>query len=219
MIDLHTHTLFSDGELIPAELIQRAEVKGLKAIALTDHVDMSNLETVLAGIIKAVEQLNPLHEIRALAGVELTHLPPELIGPLARQARDLGAQIVVVHGETLVEPVPPGTNQAALEAGVDILAHPGLITPAQAELAAQKGVMLEISARKGHCLANGHVARLALMAGAGLVINTDSHAPSDLIDLAQARRVGLGAGLAPEQVEAALANSRRLADRAGAVEV
>ena len=158
--------------------------------------------------------MNHHHEMVSIAGVELTHVPPALIGPLTRMARDHGAHIVVVHGETLAEPVAEGTNQAALEAGVDLLAHPGLITPEQAELAAQKGVLLEISARKGHCLANGHVARLARAAGANMVINTDSHAPSDLIDQDQARRVALGAGLEEEEVEALFMNAERFLIRA-----
>jgi histidinol phosphatase-like PHP family hydrolase len=39
MIDLHTHTFFSDGTMVPPELIQRAESKGLRGVALTDHAD------------------------------------------------------------------------------------------------------------------------------------------------------------------------------------
>ena len=50
-----------------------------------------------------------------------------------------------MHGETICEPVAPGTNRAAIEAGVDILAHPGLITEEEARLAASKGVLLEVS--------------------------------------------------------------------------
>ena len=37
MIDLHTHTFFSDGVLIPSELFQRARAKGYHTIAVTDH--------------------------------------------------------------------------------------------------------------------------------------------------------------------------------------
>ena len=33
-------------------------------------------------------------------------------------SRELGAKIVVVHGETVAEPVEPGNNRAAIEAGV-----------------------------------------------------------------------------------------------------
>jgi predicted metal-dependent phosphoesterase TrpH len=37
MIDLHTHSIFSDGSYTPKELIEEAAQIGLKAIALTDH--------------------------------------------------------------------------------------------------------------------------------------------------------------------------------------
>ncbi len=219
MIDLHTHTLYSDGGLLPAELVQRCEAKGLTAVALTDHADMSNLDFIVPRLVAAAEGLNPHHRIKTLAGIELTHLPPALIAPLTRQAYDLGAQLVVVHGESPVEPVAPGTNRAAIEAGVDILAHPGQITQAEVELAAEKGVMLEISARGGHSLGNGHLARLALAAGALLCINSDAHAPRDLMDPAFAESVGLNAGLTPSQVAECFANSQRLVDKAGAIEV
>jgi len=53
MIDLHTHTLFSDGVLLPAELARRAQVLGYQALAMTDHVDSSNLEFVLPRLVAA----------------------------------------------------------------------------------------------------------------------------------------------------------------------
>jgi histidinol phosphatase-like PHP family hydrolase len=213
MIDLHTHTFFSDGTLCPAELMQRAEEKGLAAVALTDHADPSNLEQLLERITRGLEELNRCHQIRALAGVELTHVPPQLIASLSQRARDLGAEVVVVHGETIVEPVPQGTNTAALEACVDVLAHPGLLTAEQARLAAKNGVLLELSARSGHCLGNGRVASLAREAGAGLVINSDAHASRDLIDGAMARKVGLGAGLSEEELAAAFDNAKMFVER------
>lgn len=219
MIDLHTHTIFSDGVLIPAELVQRAQVKGLKAIALTDHMDSSNLDLVLPRVLKVVGDLNRRHTIRALAGVELTHLPPDMIGPLTNQARQMGAHLVVVHGESPVEPVPEGTNRAAIEAGVDVLAHPGLITPEEVEAAAARGVCLEISGRKGHSLANGHVARLARRFGASLVINSDAHAPSDLMTPEFTELVGRAAGLDTAEVRTCLDNSRALAAKALGVEL
>ncbi len=46
---------------------------------------------------------------------------------MVRLSKELGAEIVVVHGETSVEPVAPGTNNASVElSDVDILAHPVL---------------------------------------------------------------------------------------------
>lgn len=213
MIDLHTHTLFSDGELLPAELVRRAMVLGYEAIGLTDHADSSNLDLIVPRLVQVCSDLNRHWPIQIIPGVELTHLPPELIPPLALRARTLGAQIVVVHGETVVEPVPPGTNQQALLAEVDILAHPGLISGAEVATAKEKGVFLEITSRVGHSLTNGHVARMAKEIGANLILNTDAHAPADLLSQENALRVVLGAGLSKEDFQVMLRNSRQLMAR------
>jgi putative hydrolase len=195
MIDLHTHSIFSDGVLIPSELVRRAEFAGLKGIGITDHGDLSNIDFIIPRIVAVAEELNKVLDIKVIPGIEITHVPPLLISDTANRARALGAKVIVVHGETLVEPVAPGTNRAALEADIDILAHPGLISEEEACRANERGILLEISARKGHCLTNGHVARLAKRTGAKLVINTDSHDPEDLIDIKMARRIVCGAGL------------------------
>jgi histidinol phosphatase-like PHP family hydrolase len=214
MIDLHTHSLFSDGVLVPSELVRRALMKGYEAIAVTDHTDASNLDFVIPRVAAACRELGRRWNITALPGVELTHIPPETFAELVPRARSLGAVIVVAHGETLVEPVHPGTNRAAIEAGVDILAHPGLITKEEAELAKQKGVFLEITSRKGHSLSNGHVAAMAAATGARLVIDTDTHEPGDLITGDFARAILAGAGLAEARIGQVFANSRELADTA-----
>ncbi len=195
MIDLHTHTLFSDGELLPSELVRRAEVIGYSAIALTDHADISNLDFIIPRIIEACIKINEKKSIIALPGIEITHVHPDDIAELARTARSMGAQIIVVHGETIVEPVMPGTNKKALESDINILAHPGLISDEDAKLAARKGICLEISARKGHSLSNGHVAKTALKHGARLILNTDAHSPGDLLVLEKAAMTAQGSGL------------------------
>lgn len=214
MIDLHTHSLFSDGVLVPSELVRRAVMKGYEVIAITDHADASNLDFTIPRVTAACRELGKRWKIKALPGIELTHIPPETFEKLTKKARKLGAMIVVAHGETIVEPVHPGTNRAAIEAGVDILAHPGLITAAEAALAARKGVHLEITTRKGHSLSNGHVARAALAAGAPMVIDTDTHEPGDLATDEYAEAVLLGAGLTKKQAEAVFGNSRALAAKA-----
>jgi histidinol phosphatase-like PHP family hydrolase len=214
MIDLHTHSLFSDGVLVPSELVRRAVMKGYEVIAITDHADASNLDFTIPRVAHACRELSSRWKILALPGIELTHIPPETFAELTVRARSLGAAIVVAHGETLVEPVHPGTNRAAIEAGVDILAHPGLITKEEAALAAKNGVYLEISSRKGHSLSNGHVAKIAAEAGTRLVIDTDTHEPGDLITDEFARSVLLGAGLSGDRLDAVFRNSRELAEKA-----
>jgi histidinol phosphatase-like PHP family hydrolase len=122
----------------------------------------------------------------------------------------LGAAVVVVHGESPVEPVAPGTNRAAIEAGADILAPPGFISEADARLAAQNGVHLEITARSGHSLTNGHVARIASEVGARLVINTDTHSPDNLITRERALQVLVGAGMSEADAREVLTNNELL---------
>ena len=199
MIDLHTHCFFSDGELVPAEHLRRVEVLGYEAIALTDHADSSNIDFIIPRIVKAAEDLNRFSKTKLLPGIELTHVPPGLIAELAVKCRELGAKVIVAHGETVVEPVKPGTNHSSLLAEIDVLAHPGFITREEAELAAERGIFLEISGRKGHSLTNGHVARVAMEVGAKLAVNADAHGPGDFLTKEMAETVALGAGLSPEK--------------------
>ena len=92
--DLHTHTVYSDGELIPAELVRRAMVLGHDAIAITDHVDMTNVEFVVSNVVKAVELCEDY--IKVIPGVEITHVPPSKIDKVAKLARKYGAEWIVV---------------------------------------------------------------------------------------------------------------------------
>lgn len=199
--DFHTHTVLSDGELSPVELVRRAMVNGYRAMAITDHAAMGTVERITKELIVECDLVMRYWGMVALPGVELTHVPAAAIAECAAHAKALGARVVIVHGETTVEPVEPGTNRAALLCpDVDILAHPGLLTPEEAEIAAERNVFLELSARRGHSLCNGHVAVTALRAGARLVLDSDAHAPGDLLTEAFAKMVVRGAGIPPEQL-------------------
>lgn len=194
MIDLHTHSSFSDGELIPSELVRRAVVMGYTAIAITDHVDYTNIEHILK-CVRNVKDLEDDYNVRIFSGVEITHVPPAKMPGLVRMARKLGAEVIVVHGETSVEPVPQGTNHTAVSLDIDILAHPGFITLEDAQTAKENGICLEITSRNGHNRTNGHVARIANEIGADLIVDTDSHSPHDLINNETAFKIAMGAGL------------------------
>lgn len=208
MIDVHTHSFLSDGVLLPAELVRRCQALGYRAVAITDHVGPSNLEFVIESLVDFCEAVSGAYEgIEVLPGCELTHVPPVLIPKLVEQAREAGAEIVLVHGETIVEPVKEDTNRAAIEACCDVLAHPGLIREEDAARAAELGVKLEISGRKGHSLTNGHVARMALEHGAELTFGSDGHAPGDFPDLAMALRILRAAGLSEAQADRVMQNN------------
>jgi len=213
MIDLHTHSIFSDGELVPAEHLRRVESMGYEAVAITDHADSSNLDFIIPRIVKVAEDLNRFSQTKLIPGIELTHIPPQMFDELVSRARELGAKIIVGHGETVMEPVYAGTNLAAIQAGVDILAHPGFITKDEARLAAEKGVFLELTCRKGHSLTNGHVAGIAADTGALLVVNADAHGPGDFMTAEMAKKVALGAGLSKERYEKIRKDMQVLVDR------
>jgi putative hydrolase len=176
-------------------------VQGYRGIALTDHVGLGSLERVIRELAEDCRVARSRWNIVALPGVELTHVPPGAIAEAARRAKELGASIVIVHGETLIEPVEPGTNLAAVQSGdVDILAHPGLLSLEEARLAGANGVLVEISARKGHCLTNGYIARLASATGMKLVLNSDAHDSPDLLTKTLARDILKGSGLTDGEI-------------------
>lgn len=200
-IDLHMHTFLSDGELLPIELARRAAVMNHEVIAFTDHASLSNLEDIInKGTRDAL--LAEEFGLKVLPGVEITHVPPSKIAEVSEKAKKLGAKIVVIHGETISEPVAPGTNHESIMCEfVDILAHPGFISEEDVKLAADRGTILEITSRPSHALTNGHVAKLAQKYGAEMVVNTDTHSPKDLITEERALQIAMGAGLKKAEAE------------------
>lgn len=195
MYNLHTHTLLSDGALLPSEVAVRYMAAGYKVIAITDHADYCNIKTNVCAILDFTRHWPKKAGIKILPGIELTHLPLEQFKPLANYARKAGIKVIIAHGETLVEPVIKGTNRAALEADIDILAHPGLISDADIKLAKKKNIFLELTSRRGHREANKFVSERAIKLGARLILNNDSHDPEDIISPQNLIEVGIKSGL------------------------
>ncbi len=201
MIDFHTHTLLSDGVLMPAELVRRVYIAGYKVLGITDHVDFTNIEFVYNSILNFISEMKDCGwDIKIIPGVEITHVPVKKIENIVNMAKGLKIPLIIVHGETPVEPVEKGTNRAAIEAGVDILAHPGFISPEEVKRAVELNVNLELTARKGHSITNGHVAKLATKFNAGMVVDTDSHQPGDFFTKEFRESVIKGCGLEDEQI-------------------
>ena len=215
--DFHTHTFFSEGSLSPLELIYKATINNYKAIAITDHVGIGSLQRTIAEVTKDCALAQAHWHIIAIPGVELTLVPAAAIAETAKQAKELGAQLVLVHGETGLEPIEPGTNLAAINSPhVDILAHPGLLTLEEAKTAAANGIFIEITARKAYSARNGHIAKIARLAGTKLLINSDAHEKEELLTPALARAIAEGAGLDDHEIETVLAaNPRSLLQKLG----
>jgi len=211
MIDFHTHTIFSDGALLPSELVRMYDVLGYKAVGVTDHVDASNIDFVVPRLVAVCKKLNSAWKIKAIPGAEITHAPLEHIEELVNYARSAGAKVIIAHGETVSEPVAPGTNKKALECDIDILAHPGLITIEEAKAAAEKNIFLEVTARKNHDKANTHVMRTADEVGAKLILNSDAHSPEDILPLEKRQKLAVRYGLGRKQI----VNAEELLDKIG----
>ena len=64
MIDLHTHSVYSDGTNTPAELVSMADERGLGALALTDHDTVKGIPELLATAEAA--------SVEAVPGIELS---------------------------------------------------------------------------------------------------------------------------------------------------
>ncbi|MDD5692342.1 MAG: histidinol phosphate phosphatase domain-containing protein [Candidatus Omnitrophica bacterium] len=201
MYNLHSHTFLSDGELLPSEVAVRYQDKGYKVIAITDHADYSNIKQAAKAIVEFCRRWPKNSGIKILPGIELTHLPPEQFKPLSALARREGIKIIIAHGETPVEPVAKDTNHLALMADIDILAHPGLISDKDTQLAKERGIFLEVTSRRGHRETNSHVIEQARKFGAKLILNNDSHTPEDIISPAELIKVGLDFGLTQNEIE------------------
>lgn len=213
MIDLHVHSSLSTGEQTPASAMRFARAAGYRAIAFTDHVDASNMQQVLESLLPMIRNYSLYSGIDLYAGVELTHVPPQLLPDTIAEARAMGAQLVTVHGQTIADIVDEGTNLAAIEGGADILAHPGLLTEQEATLAAEKNVYLEITARADHAMTNGHVAKIAALTGAPLVFNNGGYRGYDFINKDRRRAIALGCGMSKELYQTTENNSRTIVSR------
>jgi putative hydrolase len=217
IIDFHTHTFLSDGGNSPIELIRYACANGYSIIGITDHVSYSNIDYIIEAAIRDCRLAERFWNIKAVAGVELTNIPAKSINEIARYAKEKGAKLVIVHGESISENVEPGTDYNAVNSDyVDILAHPGLITPEEAKEAEKRGIYLEITYKGGNCLANGHVVRTGRQAGAKFLINSDSHLHKDLFSGDMQIKVGKGAGLEADEItEIIEINSKALLKKIG----
>lgn len=213
IIDFHMHTYMSDGVLGYSELVARAIDKGYSVMGITDHTDRGNFELITDSVLTFVEKTKAHYGelISIIPGVELTHVCPTEIVELTNEARKKGIKLVIVHGETRTEPVLTGTNMAAIEACVDILAHPGFITVEEATLAKKNNVCLEITSSRSHSIANGLVAKIAKSVGATMVVDSDFHEPNGFLSEKRIRDIILGAALDEDDLKQILENNKSLA--------
>ena len=92
MIDLHTHSIYSDGTNTPAELIAMAEERGVRALALTDHDTVGGIDKLLAAAESSTVEAVPGIELSAecdrgtmhILGYFIHHTQPALLEKLEK---------------------------------------------------------------------------------------------------------------------------------------
>lgn len=81
--------------MTPSEVVQRCYEMGCRGLAITDHVDSSNLDLALSCLLRFLGELQNLWAMEIILGVELTHVPPAKVEKLINKARTNGACWVV----------------------------------------------------------------------------------------------------------------------------
>lgn len=125
--DLHTHTFCSDGRLSPAELVREARLRGLHALAVTDHDTVDGLEEgMAAGRRWGVEVVSGV-ELSVTVGATEVHLLGYCFDPADvalrrhldafRQARQRRAEQMVAHLQALGAPVDLAAVEAQARGG------------------------------------------------------------------------------------------------------
>jgi len=64
MVDLHVHTVYSDGEHTPVEILDICNNRGVSTVSITDHNSMEGSRQAIAN--------NPYSNIKVIPGVELS---------------------------------------------------------------------------------------------------------------------------------------------------
>jgi DNA polymerase (family X) len=213
--DLHLHTTWSDGRADIAAMVAACEARGHAYMAITDHSQALRMTggldaEKLARQWEALDAFEASHEgLTILRGLEVDILKDGSLDLSDEWLQRLDIVIVSVHSHfDLDQDVQTVRVLRALEhPQVNVLAHPtgrllghrepyAIDLDAVFEVAAARGVALELNASPQRLdLGDVHLVRAA-EAGVTVVINTDAHTVQGLDDLrfgvATARRAWLG---------------------------
>jgi 3',5'-nucleoside bisphosphate phosphatase len=181
-IDLHAHTLYSDGTFTPAELVTLARDRGLDAVALTDHDTTDGLAEAAASGRELGIEVVPGVEFSTLYDGEGVHIlayftdpaDPALTEELRRLRNDRFSR-----GERMVERLQQLGYPISFERVRDIARGGNIIRPHVAQALVEAGVVPtlkdafsdELIGSHGRAYVEKHalhpVQALALIHGAG----------------------------------------------------
>lgn len=88
-VDLHTHSLYSDGSLAPVDLVERAALAGIGLLALTDHDTIGGLEEAQVAALHFGVRLVPGVEVSASWRHQTIHVLGLWIDPASQRLKGL----------------------------------------------------------------------------------------------------------------------------------
>jgi DNA polymerase (family 10) len=192
--DLHCHTTLSDGHNTLEEMTEAARGRGYSYLAVTDHSASHGFGNDVQpdALLRRVEEVRELNRrtrgLKLLAGTETNILPDGSLDYEDEVLEELDWVIASVHTSFRIsEKKMTDRVIAAIEHPlVDCIGHltGRMILRRQpydidvervAAAAAENGTMLEINGNPNRRDLSEHNVRLAVDAGATIVINTDAH--------------------------------------------
>ena len=197
--DLHVHTDWSDGKMSLLEAVEAGRARGLRYMAITDHMRFAQAIPGLSAddLRRQIEEIHRLNEslkdLRLLCGVEANigkdgtvDVPRELLSEL-----DLVIASVHTHFRLSKKEMTARLLRAVEDEGVDVLGHPTgrLIGERPAyevdwdevfRRAAKAGTLLEVNANPQRLDLPADLIRRALEYGVRFIVGTDAHAPEHL---------------------------------------
>ncbi len=199
LADLHVHTDWSDGKMTLLEVVEEARARGLRYVAITDHLRFAQAIPGLSpdDLRRQIEEIHRINEslrdFRLLCGVEANigrdgslDVPRDLLPEL-----DLVIASVHTHFRLSKKEMTERLVRAVEDEAVDVLGHPTgrLIGERPAyeadwdevfRRAAKSGTLIEVNANPQRLDLPSDLIRRALDFGVRFILGTDAHAPEHL---------------------------------------
>lgn len=190
MMDLHTHTRFSDGVGDIRDNIAEAERKGLNIVGISDHIHFFTPH-LLNSYISLIEQAKKESEITVLTGIEANILPDgvDITDDFRKKLDYVIASVHLYFEPGRYDEYLKLIKLAIQDENVDIIGHFGNVFPYIGhpsmeeykeiiELAEEHGKAFEISSR--YRVPDLDFIKLCIRKGVKLTFASDAHRPKDV---------------------------------------
>ncbi|WP_026826568.1 DNA polymerase/3'-5' exonuclease PolX [Exiguobacterium marinum] len=200
--DAHMHTVWSDGKLTVDEIVVAMKGRGYEWMAITDH---GKYLTFVNGLTeerlveqgKEIQEAAKTHDMNVLRGVEMDIRPDGTLDYEPEFLETLDYVVASIHSkmDQSVDEIMARLENACRSPYVNVIAHPtGRLIgrrdgyPIDEDkliaLAKETGTALELNANPNRLDLTASTLKKAKAAGVKVMINTDTHHPDMMEDMA-----------------------------------